>query len=417
MEIDVTKTAPWTEEELAAFEAGLTPQNLSAVMRATWTWDDRALRRDLARVLTALAAVRELSPGELQRLARGRALQSAAALLAAVLGPRVTADTGRVATYSFSEALIRSPRLADALEDAAFITALGAETLETSVDASAAAAPSLELLLPLAAHALSATGDTGLGAEYLAKIEAGVLAATLAAAEESGAWDPALVRTRASLRGSHWVLDGEKLFVPDAETADVLLVIGRSVAGPSLFAVERAAAGVTVTPMAVMDPTRPLSRLHLADVPATLIGLEGAGGSLLGRVLDLATVSLAEEQVRGARQCLELAVAAAQASPPSTRTTDVYGDLRMRLEVALATLARALRVGTTDTEDARVAAAMAHISCAEAFTHIARVTVQLVGDSDAAEEAGALFRRAQSSELLFGGPAVSHERLLERLGI
>jgi hypothetical protein len=27
------------------------------------------------------------------------------------------------------------------------------------------------------------------------------------------------------------------------------------------------------------------------------------------------------------------------------------------------------------------------------------------------------FRRAKSSELLFGGPAVYHERLLDRLGI
>jgi hypothetical protein len=62
---------------------------------------------------------------------------------------------------------------------------------------------------------------------------------------------------------------------------------------------------------------------------------------------------------------------------------------------------------------------MAHICCSEAFTRMARATVQLVGGEGdgAGAEAGRLFRRAQSSELLFGGPAVYYERLLERMGI
>ena len=63
----------WNDEELAAFEAGLTPENLTAIMRSTWTWDDRALRRDLARLLTALRAVGELEPGgDVHRLVRRR---------------------------------------------------------------------------------------------------------------------------------------------------------------------------------------------------------------------------------------------------------------------------------------------------------------------------------------------------------
>ena len=86
-----------------------------------------------------------------------------------------------------------------------------------------------------------------MGAEYLSKIEAGALSATLAAAEASGSWDPALVRTRASLEGAQWILDGEKFFVPHADTADMLFVIARSTAGPSLFAVEAAAPGWTVS--------------------------------------------------------------------------------------------------------------------------------------------------------------------------
>ena len=62
---------------------------------------------------------------------------------------------------------------------------------------------------------------------------------------------------------------------------------------------------------------------------------------------------------------------------------------------------------------------MAHICCSETFTSVARGALQLVGEADdaAVDEAIGLFLRAQSSDLLFGGPALYYERLLERMGI
>jgi alkylation response protein AidB-like acyl-CoA dehydrogenase len=417
----MTGTAPWSDEDVAAFEAGLTPESLSGIMRSTWTWDDRALRRDLARLLTALAAVRELDiAGDIHHLVRRRTLESAAVFLAEVLGPRVIADAGHATSYSFSDTLVRSPRLTGGPEERARLHAVGTETVAATTGSTTfGLAPSPEFASrALAAHALAASADTGAGADYRAKIEAGALSATLAAAEASGSWDPALVRTRASLRGSRWILDGEKFFVPDADTADVLFVIARSTAGPSLFAVEKAAPGAAVTQMAAIDPTRPLGRVQLREVSATLIGVEGAGGRLMGRVLDLATVSLAREQVNGARRCLELSVAAARAADSSS-ATDRCGELRLQLEVAQAMCGHAIRVAPAATEEGSVAAAMAHICCSETFARIARATMQLVADTDeeGRDEAARLFRRAQSSDLLFGGPAVYYERLLERMGI
>lgn len=40
------------------FEDALTPSTLSALIRSTWTWDDRALRRDLSGLLVELTAAR-----------------------------------------------------------------------------------------------------------------------------------------------------------------------------------------------------------------------------------------------------------------------------------------------------------------------------------------------------------------------
>ena len=117
----------------------------------------------------------------------------------------------------------------------------------------------------LAWQTLVAIGE----AEYTKAIESGSISATLAAAEQSGSWDPALVRTKAVRGTGGWQLSGAKLFVPSAEDADVLLVMARSIAGPSLFAVERSAPGLQVTPLSVIDETRPLYGVELADTPAT----------------------------------------------------------------------------------------------------------------------------------------------------
>jgi alkylation response protein AidB-like acyl-CoA dehydrogenase len=414
--VTTTTTPIWTDDELAALEAGLTAENLTAVMRSTWTWDDRALRRDLARLLVALTAVGELTSGTgAHRVLRGRTLDEAAAFLAGVLGPRVIADAGHAPGQAFAATLVRSPWLAGGPEEADAVRTLGAQALQASGTTPFDRASSPEFARALAIHALSASGDQAAGAEYLAKIQVGALAATLGAAEASGSWDPALVRTRAVPDGSRWILDGEKLYVPHADTADLLLVIARSIAGPSLFAVERAAAGVTVAPMPGIDPTRPLARLALSGVPATLIGVEGAGGRLMAHALDLATVTLAEEQARGARRCLELAIPVLRDRSDGQGEL-VSGELALQCAVADVMAARANRLVAAGSGAASIAAAMAHLSCAGAFTSVARTVAPLCGADDQAE-AEALFRRALSSELLFGGPAVAYERLLERMDV
>jgi hypothetical protein len=59
-------------------------------------------------------------------------------------------------------------------------------------------------------------------------------------------------------------------------------------------------------------------------------------------------------------------------------------------------------------------AAMAHIGCSTASLRVASLTAEVASDS---EEAATILRRALSASLLLGGPAVFHERLLDRLGI
>src|SRR5699024_7134678 len=108
--------------------------------------------------------------------------------------------------------------------------------------------------------------------------------------------------------GDGWTLDGTKMYVLDGHTATLLIVAARTGAGVSLFAVDGDAAGLTRTPLATMDQTRKQAKVELSGTPGRLIGTDGEGWTTLSRVLDLAAVGLAAEQVGGAQKVLEMAV-------------------------------------------------------------------------------------------------------------
>src|SRR6187402_2554462 len=149
----------------------------------------------------------------------------------------------------------------------------------------------------LAANAVLHSGDEAAKKDILPGIASGETIATVAFTEPNGRWDEAGIEATATADGDAWKLNGTKMFVLDGHIADRIIVAARTDAGVSLFSVAGDAAGLTRTPLSTMDQTRKQAKLELADVPATLIGTDGAGWTTLDRVLDLAVVSLAAEQV------------------------------------------------------------------------------------------------------------------------
>ena len=104
----------------------LSPERLSALMRATWTWDDRVLRRDLSELLADVMATEHLNRRAFRRMQAGVApgpemsvaklmyaqnLTRAAHFVSRVLGPRIIADTGEWGTYAWTELLLATPAL------------------------------------------------------------------------------------------------------------------------------------------------------------------------------------------------------------------------------------------------------------------------------------------------------------------
>ncbi|ARE37763.1 acyl-CoA dehydrogenase (plasmid) [Rhodococcus sp. BH4] len=279
----------------------------------------------------------------------------------------------------------------------------------------------------LAARALLVSGDDDACAEYLPGIADGTVCATLAAAERDGTWDPALVKTRATKDESgSWTLDGVKSWVPSAESASLILVVARTTAGPTLFAVDARSPGIRVEPMDVLDATRPLAKVVVDGVSARMVGRDGGAGRMMARVLDLACVALAAEQVGIARRCLEMSVAYSKERRQFGRSIGSFqavkhlcAEMLVHVELAAAAAGRAARLADTDSDEASVAAAAAHITCSAAAMFVAKETIQVHGGIGFTWEhpAHLYFRRAKASELLLGGPALFHERMLDRLGI
>src|SRR3989475_9438295 len=80
----------------------------------------------------------------------------------------------------------------------------------------------------LAVPVLIEAGTEAQKKEALSAIAAGSARATLALTEPSGRWDAGSVSLTAKQSGGGWRLDGGKVFVPDAQAADYLIVVART---------------------------------------------------------------------------------------------------------------------------------------------------------------------------------------------
>jgi hypothetical protein len=444
-----TDNATLTADERRELLEQLTPETLSALMRSNWTWDDRALRRQMSGLLVALAAVRELRAGDVActpsiiEAAESRALAEAGEFIAEVLGPRLLADTGNAfrgpllhlvtataglaAEYGRSldtlaldvtgQVIERNEGLAAVLAEAdwetkAFDSAIGLARVAYS------AGYTLSKKDYFAAAGLGAQAFRIAGSPNDKSVD--VRHSTLAAAEQTGSWDPALVRTRAAKAGDGWVISGEKWFVPGADAADTIFVIARTPGGPSLYRIEGTAPGIEIETSTSLDKLRPLARVTFDKTPAILIGREGTGGRIMNRTVDTATTVLAGEEMG----LVDRALRDISQVPPSCSDSDSWGpytrelaELELLRASATALWYRAVRIQCGDDLDAySVAAAMAHIGCSNAIRHIA-LRLRSVTNALDPETVAEIRTRARTTDLLFGGPALAHERLLDRIGI
>ncbi len=278
----------------------------------------------------------------------------------------------------------------------------------------------------LAANTILHSGDDAAKKELLPGIASGETIATLAFTEDNGRWDAEGITMTASKSGDGYALDGHKMFVIDGHTANLILVAAKTGEGISLFSVDADASGLTRTPLTTMDQTRKQARLEFSGVPAKLIGAEGKGWDTLSRVLDLAAVALAAEQVGGAQKCLDMSVEYAKVRVQFGRPIGSFqaikhkcADMLLEVESAKSAAYYAGWAAAELNDELPVVASLAKAYCSDAYFHAAAENIQIHGGIGFTWEHDAhlYFKRAKSSELLLGDPTYHRELLAQRIGI
>ena len=278
----------------------------------------------------------------------------------------------------------------------------------------------------LAANTLIHSGDEAAKKDLLPGIASGETIATVAFTEPNGKWDETGIEATATQSGDGWTIDGTKMFVLDGHVANLIIVAARTADGVSLFTVDGDASGLTRTALATMDQTRKQAKLELAGVTARLLGDQGKGWDVLGRVLDLAAVGLAAEQVGGAQRVLEMSVEYAKDRVQFGRPIGSFqaikhkcADMLLEVESAKSAAYYAAWCAAELNDELPEVACLAKAYCSEAYFHSAAENIQIHGGIGFTWEhpAHLYFKRAKSSELLFGDPTYHRELLAQRLGI
>ena len=282
--------------------------------------------------------------------------------------------------------------------------------------------------------ALLEGASDALKAEVLPRIATGDLKITLAHLEPSGRLDPGGITATATKSDGGYRLDGTKLFVPDAGTADLIIVVAREPGstgsdGVGLFLADREASGVAITPLKTMDQTRKLAEVKLDGVQVAggrLVGSVGGGWALLDRIVDRAKVGLCAEMCGGAEKVLEMSVEYAKVREQFGRPIGSFqaiqhkcANMLVEVESSKSVTYYAAWAAATDIEEAPLAAAMAKAYCSEAYRHTAGEGIQIHGGIGFTWEHDMhlYFKRAKSSEVTFGDATWNRELVAQRIDL
>ena len=282
----------------------------------------------------------------------------------------------------------------------------------------------------LGAGAILNAGTRAEKSELLPGIAEGDTIATLAATEDNGGWDAASTNLTATQADGGYKLNGHKSYVLDGHTADIVIVLGRAPGstgetGLSFFVVQGDAPGLTRRVLKTMDPTRKMARLTFDNVDARLLGEQGAAAEPFAKTMREAAVCLANEMAGGAERLREDALAYAKLRVQFGRQIASFQSMKhkhadMLLDIEMTKSAAYYAAAALDDGDADVAAtaSLAKASACETYMQTAIHAIQIHGgigftwDNDT----HLWFKRAKSSEILFGDAHHHREQMMRHWG-
>ncbi|MBR1123591.1 acyl-CoA dehydrogenase family protein [Bradyrhizobium lablabi] len=270
----------------------------------------------------------------------------------------------------------------------------------------------------VAASALLRGGSEAQKSEHLPKIAAGSLLAALAV-DEGAKHRPLNTKMQAVRSGNGFKLNGEKAFVVDGHTADLLIVAARTAGsagearGLTLFLVNPKTKGLA-TERTIMVDAHNAARIVFDNVEVdadSVLGEVDQGGALLEGVLNIGRGAVASEMVGLSEEVFGRTVTYLKERKQFGKLIGEFQALQHRaaqlyvdIEISRAAVLKALQALDADIGKAASAVAVAKAKAGTTATRAVQEGVQMHGGMGMTDQfdIGFFMKRARVCEELFG---------------
>jgi alkylation response protein AidB-like acyl-CoA dehydrogenase len=270
----------------------------------------------------------------------------------------------------------------------------------------------------VAASALSRGGSAAQKAEHLPKISAGELLAALAI-DEGTKHRPLKTKMQAVRSGNGFRLNGDKAFVVDGHTADLLIVAARTAGGAgerdglTLFLVDPKTKGIATERTAMVD-SHNAARIIFDNAEVNADGVLGEvdqGFALLEGVLNIGRGAVASEMVGLSEEVFSRTVSYLRERKQFGKAIGEFQALQHRaarlyidIEITRAGVLKALQTLDGNFENAAAAVAVAKARAGTTATLAVQEGVQMHGGMGMTDQfdIGFFMKRARVCQELFG---------------
>ena len=270
----------------------------------------------------------------------------------------------------------------------------------------------------LGASLISLGGNDKQKQTYLPQIVDGSITTALAL-EEGNRHSPLSINTKAKKDGKNYTLTGNKTFVIDGHSSNLLIVAARTSgsendsSGITLFLVDPSIDGVEVSKTSMVD-SRNSANITLKEVIVSLddvLGEENNGAALLEEVLDRAQIAISAEMLGNASQAFDITLEYLKERKQFGAVIGSFQALQHRaaemyseLELTKSSVIAACVAADEQSNDLRRMASLAKFKAGETNHLVTNEAVQMHGGVGVTDEydVGLYLKRARVTEQIFG---------------
>lgn len=285
--------------------------------------------------------------------------------------------------------------------------------------------------LGLSSYGMTTMGSEYLKNKYLPKVAKGELLGSFALTEPNAGSDVAAIRTKADKDGSHYILNGEKIFASVAGLADYYLIVAKTdpskgKKGISAFVVDAGTPGVQVSKFEVMAGI-PEYSIVLDDckIPQeTLVGSEGDGWDIVFNTLGTFRVTVGAAALGLAQAALDEAMKYSQIREAFGRplagfqaTQFKLAEMATEIEAARWLVYRAAHLNSNG-ENSMKYSSMAKLFSTEMAGRVADQAVQIHGGNGVTRgcKVERLYREARLPRIYEGASEIQKMVIFRSLG-